>query len=117
MPAPSAHSEREYTLAGPATLEGTSLHTGQKVTLTIKPAPEGHGFKFRRIDLPDKPLIDADVEKVEKVERATTLASGSVRVHTVEHIMSALTGMGVDNALIEMDANEPPIGMAPQNLS
>ena len=64
MPASSAHSERECTLAGPATLEGTSLHTGQKVTLSIKPAPEGHGFKFRRIDLPDKPLIDADVDKV-----------------------------------------------------
>ncbi len=100
----------EHTLAGPATLEGTSLHTGEKVSLTIKPAAEGHGFKFRRIDLADKPFIDADVEKVEKVERATTLASGSVRVHTVEHVLSALTGMGVDNALIEMDANEPPIG-------
>jgi len=102
--------DKECTLAGPATLEGTSLHTGEKVTLTIKPAPGGHGFKFRRIDLPDQPLIEADVARVEKVERATTLASGSVRVHTVEHVLSALSGMGVDNALIEMDANEPPIG-------
>lgn len=100
----------EYTLAGPATLEGTSLHTGEKVTLTLKPAPEGHGFRFRRIDLPDQPFIAADVDKVQTVERATTLAEGSVKVHTVEHIISALTGMGVDNALIEMNANEPPIG-------
>ena len=100
----------QHTLAGPATLEGTSLHTGEKVTLTLKPAPEGHGFKFRRIDLPDQPFINADVEKVQTVERATTLAEGSVKVHTVEHVISALTGMGVDNALIEMDANEPPIG-------
>jgi UDP-3-O-[3-hydroxymyristoyl] N-acetylglucosamine deacetylase / 3-hydroxyacyl-[acyl-carrier-protein] dehydratase len=100
----------QHTLAGQATLEGTSLHTGQKVTLTLKPAPEGHGFKFRRIDLPDQPFINADVDKVQTVERATTLAEGSVKVHTVEHIISALTGMGVDNALIEMDANEPPIG-------
>ncbi len=100
----------EHTLAGPATLEGTSLHTGEKVTLTLKPAPEGHGFRFRRIDLPDEPFIAADVDKVQTVERATTLAEGSVKVHTVEHIISALTGMGVDNALIEMDANEPPIG-------
>ena len=100
----------QHTLAGPATLEGTSLHTGQKVTLTLKPAPEGHGFKFRRIDLPDQPFINADVDKVQTVERATTLAEGSVKVHTVEHVISALTGMGVDNALIEMDANEPPIG-------
>jgi UDP-3-O-[3-hydroxymyristoyl] N-acetylglucosamine deacetylase/3-hydroxyacyl-[acyl-carrier-protein] dehydratase len=100
----------QHTLAGSATLEGTSLHTGEKVTLTLKPAPEGHGFKFRRIDLPDQPFINADVEKVQTVERATTLAEGSVKVHTVEHVISALTGMGVDNALIEMDANEPPIG-------
>jgi len=100
----------EHTLAGPATLEGTSLHTGEKVTLTLKPAPEGHGFRFRRIDLPDQPFISADVDKVQTVERATTLAEGSVKVHTVEHVLSALTGMGVDNALIEMDANEPPIG-------
>jgi UDP-3-O-[3-hydroxymyristoyl] N-acetylglucosamine deacetylase / 3-hydroxyacyl-[acyl-carrier-protein] dehydratase len=100
----------EHTLAGPATLEGTSLHTGEKVTLTLKPAPEGHGFRFRRVDLPDQPFISADVDKVQTVERATTLAEGSVKVHTVEHVISALTGMGVDNALIEMDANEPPIG-------
>jgi UDP-3-O-[3-hydroxymyristoyl] N-acetylglucosamine deacetylase / 3-hydroxyacyl-[acyl-carrier-protein] dehydratase len=100
----------QHTLAGSATLEGTSLHTGGKVTLTLKPAPEGHGYKFRRIDLPDQPFISADVEKVQTVERATTLAEGSVKVHTVEHVLSALVGLGVDNALIEMDANEPPIG-------
>ncbi len=100
----------QHTLAAAATLEGTSLHTGEKVTLTLKPAPEGYGFKFRRIDLPDQPFINVDADKVQTVERATTLAEGSVKVHTVEHIISALTGMGVDNALIEMDANEPPIG-------
>lgn len=101
---------RQQTLASSATLEGTSLHTGEKVSLTIKPAPENHGFKFRRIDLSDQPFINADVDKVQTVERATTLAEGSVKVHTVEHVISALTGMGIDNALIEMDANEPPIG-------
>jgi UDP-3-O-[3-hydroxymyristoyl] N-acetylglucosamine deacetylase/3-hydroxyacyl-[acyl-carrier-protein] dehydratase len=101
---------RQQTLASSATLEGTSLHTGEKVSLTLKPAPENHGFKFRRVDLPDQPFINADVDKVQTVERATTLAEGSVKVHTVEHVISALTGMGIDNALIEMDANEPPIG-------
>lgn len=100
----------QHTLTNSATLEGTSLHTGEKVSLTLKPAPEGHGLKFRRIDLPDKPFISADVEKVQTVERATTLAEGSVKVHTVEHVISALCGMGIDNAVIEMDANEPPIG-------
>ena len=103
-------AEMEHTVASSATLEGTSLHTGEKVSLTLKPAPAGHGFKFRRVDLDDQPFIDADVAKVQTVERATTLAEGSVKVHTVEHILSALCGMGVDNALIEMDANEPPIG-------
>ena len=103
-------SEMEHTIVNPASLEGTSLHTGEKVTLTLKPAPEGYGFKFRRVDLDDQPFIDADVDKVRTVERATTLAEGSVKVHTVEHVISALTAMGVDNAIIEMDANEPPIG-------
>ena len=100
----------QQTLAAPAALKGTSLHTGEAVTLTIKPAPVDHGIRFRRIDLPDQPFIDAHVKNVETVERATTLSNGSVKVHTVEHVISALTGMGVDNALVEMDANEPPIG-------
>lgn len=100
----------QRTLAKPSSLAGTSLHTGEKVVLTLKPAPPGHGLKFRRVDLPDEPFIEAHATKVQMVERATTLAEGSVKVHTVEHVLSALTGMGVDNALIEMDANEPPIG-------
>ena len=90
-------------------MTGTSLHTGEQVTLTLQPAPENFGFKFRRVDLEDKPFIPAVVEKVQKVERATTIAEGGVNVHTVEHVISALSGMGVDNAIIEMDANEPPI--------
>ena len=102
-------SDRQHTLAKPASLEGTSLHTGEKVTLTLQPAPVDFGFKFRRMDLEDKPFISASVEKVLKVERATTISEGGVNVHTVEHVLSALTGMGVDNAIIEMDANEPPI--------
>ncbi len=100
----------QRTVGSPASLEGTSLHTGQPVTLTLKPAPADYGIKFRRVDLPDQPFINADVDKVQTVERATSLAEGSVKVHTVEHILSALTGMGIDNAVIEMDANEPPIG-------
>ncbi len=102
--------EYQTTLAQPATLAGTSLHTGSKVDLTLKPAPPNHGLKFRRIDLEDEPFITANVDKVQQVERATTLSEGGVKVHTVEHVISALTGMGVDNAVIEMDANEPPIG-------
>lgn len=102
-------SELQHTLAKSASLEGTSLHTGEKVTLTLQPAPENFGIRFRRMDLDDKPFITASVEKVQKVERATTIAEGGVNVHTVEHVLSALTGMGVDNAIVEMSANEPPI--------
>ena len=101
---------KQQTLAKPSTITGTSLHTGEKVSLTMKPAPANHGIKFRRVDLDDQPFIDAHVSKVQTVERATTLAEGSVKVHTVEHVISALVGMGVDNAIVEMDANEPPIG-------
>ncbi len=102
--------EKQRTLATSSSLTGTSLHTGEQVTLTLHPAPVGHGFKFRRKDLPDEPLIDAHISHVRTVERATTLVEGNAKIHTVEHVLSALTGMGVDNALIEMDANEPPIG-------
>lgn len=102
--------DRQRTLASSASLDGTALHTGEKVTLTIHPAPVGHGFKFKRTDLPDEPLVDAKVENVKTVERSTTIVEGNVKIHTVEHVISALTGMGVDNALIEMNANEPPIG-------
>ncbi|NDG71688.1 MAG: 3-hydroxyacyl-[acyl-carrier-protein] dehydratase FabZ, partial [Proteobacteria bacterium] len=84
-------------------------HLG-KTTHTCLPAPVGHGFKFQRIDLPDEPIVDAAAAYVKTVERATTLVQGMVKIHTVEHVLSALTGMGVDNALIQMDANEPPIG-------
>ena len=101
---------KQRTLAKSASIAGTSLHTGKPVKLTIKPAEPNTGLRFRRIDLPDKPFIPASADRVQTVERATTLAEGSVKVHTVEHILSALTGMGVDNAIIEMDANEPPIG-------
>jgi len=99
----------QRTLAKSASLTGTSLHTGSQVTLKLQPAPADHGIKFKRADLPDEPTIDAKIDHVKFVERATTIAEGNVKVHTVEHVLSALYGMGVDNALIEMDASEPPI--------
>jgi len=102
--------DKQRTLATPATLSGSALHTGENVTLTILPAPVGHGFKFQRVDLPDEPVVDAAAAHVKTVERATTLVQGMVKIHTVEHVLSALSGLGVDNALIQMDANEPPIG-------
>ena len=103
-------SQRQCTLEKAASLTGTALHTGDPVTLTLQPAPVDHGIRFRRMDLPDQPTIIPTVEKVQMVERATTIIDGGIKVHTVEHVLSALWGMGVDNAIVEMNANEPPIG-------
>jgi UDP-3-O-[3-hydroxymyristoyl] N-acetylglucosamine deacetylase/3-hydroxyacyl-[acyl-carrier-protein] dehydratase len=102
--------EFQHTVGKTAIFSGTALHTGDKVTLKLQAAPVDHGIKFKRKDLQDEPTIDAKIENLKTVERATTIGEGSVRVHTVEHILSALSAMGVDNAIVEMDANEPPIG-------
>ena len=103
-------TEVQQTLAKTAGFSGTSLHTGEKVSLKLQAAPVDHGIKFKRKDLADEPLIDAKIDNLKTVERATTIGEGPLRVHTVEHVLAALSGMGVDNAIIEMDANEPPIG-------
>ena len=100
----------QQTLARAASLAGVSLHTGENVTLTLRPAAPDSGLKFKRTDLPDQPVLDAHINHVKTVERATTIGDGGVKVHTVEHVLSALTGLGIDNAMIEMNANEPPIG-------
>src|SRR5205807_9391958 len=106
----SSTPEFQHTLGKAAGFSGTSLHTGEKVTLRLHPAPVDHGIKFKRKDLQDEPTIDAKIDNLKMVERATTIGEGSVRVHTVEHVLAALCAMGVDNAIVEMDANEPPIG-------
>src|SRR5437879_7969503 len=103
-------TELQHTLSRAAGLSGTSLHTAEKVTLKLQPAPVDHGIKFKRKDLKDEPTIDATIDNLKTVERATTIGEGSVRVHTVEHVLAALSAMAVDNAIVEMDANEPPIG-------
>src|SRR5205809_2801128 len=105
-----ASPEFQHTVGKTAGFSGTSLHTGEKVSIKLHPAPVDHGIKFRRKDLQDEPTIDAKIENLKTVERATTIGEGSVRVHNVEHVPAALWAMGVDNAIVEMDANEPPIG-------
>src|SRR5437762_9238823 len=102
--------ELQHTVGKTAGFTGTALHTGEKVTLKLHPAPVDHGIKFRRKDLQDEPTIDAKIDNLKTVERATTIGEGPVRVHTVEHVLAALWAMGVDNTVVEMDANEPPIG-------
>ena len=102
--------EFQHTVGKTAGFSGTSLHTGEKVSVKLHPAPVDHGIKFKRKDLQDEPTIDARIDNLKTVERATTIGEGAMRVHTVEHVLAALSAMGVDNAMVEMDANEPPIG-------
>jgi UDP-3-O-[3-hydroxymyristoyl] N-acetylglucosamine deacetylase/3-hydroxyacyl-[acyl-carrier-protein] dehydratase len=99
----------QQTLNRPATFSGIGLHSGNRVHMTILPAPASSGVRFRRVDLADKPEIEARVENVSETNRSTTLTKGNVKVQTVEHVLAALAGFGIDNAVIELDANEPPI--------
>jgi UDP-3-O-[3-hydroxymyristoyl] N-acetylglucosamine deacetylase/3-hydroxyacyl-[acyl-carrier-protein] dehydratase len=99
----------QQTLREPVSLSGIGLHSGARVHMSFLPAPPDSGLRFRRLDLEGKPEIEARVENVAETNRSTTLAKGNVRVHTVEHVLAAFAGAGVDNAIVEIDANEPPI--------
>jgi UDP-3-O-[3-hydroxymyristoyl] N-acetylglucosamine deacetylase/3-hydroxyacyl-[acyl-carrier-protein] dehydratase len=99
----------QQTLNRPASFSGIGLHSGNRVNMTILPAPANSGVRFRRVDLDGKPEIEARVENIGETNRSTSLTKGNVKVQTVEHVLAALAGSGVDNALIELDANEPPI--------
>ena len=101
--------EKQCTLKNSISFLGVGLHTGEKVTLEIFPAPENHGYKFQRIDLPEQPIVNADIELVVSTERGTTLEFKGARIYTTEHILAALYGCQIDNALIKIDAAEIPI--------
>jgi UDP-3-O-[3-hydroxymyristoyl] N-acetylglucosamine deacetylase/3-hydroxyacyl-[acyl-carrier-protein] dehydratase len=100
---------QQQTLNGPASYSGIGLHSGNRVTMTFLPAPPSTGIRFRRVDLEGKPEIEARVENVVENNRSTTLAKGNTRIHTVEHVLATFAGYGIDNAIVELDANEPPI--------
>ena len=101
--------DKQHTLSKSATISGTGLHTGVLVDMTIKPANPGFGMQFQRVDLPNKPIIKADCDLVTDTSRGTTLQVGEAKVSTVEHVLAALVGMGVDNCLIEINGPEIPI--------
>jgi len=101
--------ELQRTLKAPVNLSGIGLHTGAKVNITILPAAENHGYKFQRVDVEGQPVIKADADLVVSTERGTTLEQNGVRIHTTEHLLAALYGMQVDNALIQIDGPEIPI--------
>lgn len=101
--------DKQHTLKASATISGTGLHTGVLVDLTLKPASPGFGFQFQRIDMPGQPVIKADCDLVTDTSRGTTLESNGAKVSTVEHVLAALVGMGIDNCLIEINGPEMPI--------
>lgn len=103
-------SEKQTTLKGSVSFSGKGLHTGVFVNLSINPAPAGHGFKFRRIDLDGQPVVDAVAENVSFTQRGTVLTDNSgAKISTIEHLMSALRACGVDNCRIDLDGPEVPI--------
>jgi UDP-3-O-[3-hydroxymyristoyl] N-acetylglucosamine deacetylase / 3-hydroxyacyl-[acyl-carrier-protein] dehydratase len=101
--------DKQHTLASAVSISGTGLHTGVNVDMTLKPANPGFGFQFQRVDMPGMPLIKADCDLVTDTSRGTTLEQNDVKVSTIEHILAALVGMGVDNCLIEINGPEIPI--------
>lgn len=101
--------DKQHTLASTVNISGTGLHTGINVDMTLKPANPGFGFQFQRVDLPGMPIIKADCDLVTDTSRGTTLESGNAKISTVEHILAALVGLGVDNCLIVVNGPEIPI--------
>ena len=101
--------DKQHTLVAPISISGTGLHTGINVDMVLKPANPGFGYQFQRTDLPGSPVIKADCDLVTETSRGTTLEKDGTKVSTVEHVLAALVGMGVDNCLIEVNGPEIPI--------
>ncbi|MFN5986868.1 MAG: bifunctional UDP-3-O-[3-hydroxymyristoyl] N-acetylglucosamine deacetylase/3-hydroxyacyl-ACP dehydratase, partial [Chitinophagaceae bacterium] len=101
--------DKQHTLKESISISGTGLHTGVLVDMKLNPANPGFGIQFQRVDLPNQPIIKADCDLVTDTSRGTTLQMGDAKVSTVEHILAALVGMGVDNVLIELNGPEIPI--------
>jgi len=102
-------TEPQKTIHQSISVEGNGLHTGQTGILIFHPAPVNHGIKFRRTDLASKPIIDANIDFVVSTARGTTLGNNEVSIFTIEHVLAALTGLGIDNVLIDLDVEEIPI--------
>jgi UDP-3-O-[3-hydroxymyristoyl] N-acetylglucosamine deacetylase / 3-hydroxyacyl-[acyl-carrier-protein] dehydratase len=100
---------KQRTILREVSIKGNALHTGDAVHMTLKPAPVNHGIVFRRTDLHGHPELKPRVDQVTDLVRATTIQVGHAKLHTVEHVLSALHGYGIDNVLIDIDASEPPI--------
>jgi len=102
--------KKQRTIKKEASLTGIGLHTGNQCKMTFKPAPPDSGIRFVRADLPNKPSVIADIDHVVDISRGTTLQNGEAVVHTVEHVLAAFAGLQLDNMIVELNGNEPPIG-------
>jgi UDP-3-O-[3-hydroxymyristoyl] N-acetylglucosamine deacetylase/3-hydroxyacyl-[acyl-carrier-protein] dehydratase len=102
--------KQQQTIKRPVSFSGISIHTGSKVNMTWKPAPVDHGIKFVRTDLDSKPAIEPLICNVADTTRWTTIGNNGAVVHTVEHVLATLNGYGIDNLVVELDGNEPPVG-------
>ncbi|REH48814.1 3-hydroxyacyl-[acyl-carrier-protein] dehydratase /UDP-3-O-[3-hydroxymyristoyl] N-acetylglucosamine deacetylase [Tenacibaculum gallaicum] len=102
-------SKKQKTIQKEVTLSGVGLHTGNEVNMVFKPAPENHGFAFKRVDLEGEPIIEAKADYVTNTQRGTNLEKNGVQIQTSEHVLAAAVGLDIDNLLIEINASEPPI--------
>ncbi len=102
-------SEKQQTIKDPVSISGVGLHTGNEVVITFKPAPENYGYKFRRTDIGTDTMVDADVDNVVDTSRGTSIEQEGVRIDTIEHVLAALSGLEIDNVLVEMNQSETPI--------
>ncbi len=102
--------KNQQTISHEVSYSGVGLHTGNKTKITFKPAPANTGVLFKRVDIPDSPEIHADIDHVIDISRGTTIGIGDVKVHTVEHVLAAVSGLEIDNLICEVDGNEPPVG-------
>jgi UDP-3-O-[3-hydroxymyristoyl] N-acetylglucosamine deacetylase/3-hydroxyacyl-[acyl-carrier-protein] dehydratase len=100
---------KQRTIAKEVTVSGIGLHTGNPSTMTFKPAPENYGIRFKRIDMPGSPEINADIDHVVDISRGTTIAVGDAEVKTTEHVLAAIMGCEIDNIIVELSTNEPPV--------
>src|SRR6185369_11042358 len=101
--------DKQHTLHSAVSISGTGIHTGVLVEMTLKPANPGFGIQFQRTDLTAQPVIKADCDLVTDTSRGTTLESNGMKINTVEHVLAALVGMGIDNVLISLNGPEVPI--------
>jgi len=102
--------KQQQTIRHEVSYSGVGLHTGNKTKITFKPAPANNGITFIRTDIPNSPIIPADIDHVLDISRGTTIGIGEAKIHTVEHVLAAVSGLEIDNIICEVHGNEPPVG-------